>query len=35
MGLVVEWATIHRKELEEAFRKASAMEEPQKIAPLP
>jgi len=35
MGLVVEWATIHQKELEEAFRKAAAMEEPQKIAPLP
>jgi len=35
MGLVVEWATIHREELSEAFRKALAMEEPQKIAPLP
>jgi hypothetical protein len=35
LGLVVEWATIHQKELEEAFRKAAAMEEPKKIAPLP
>lgn len=35
MGLVVEWASIHRDELREAFRRAVAMEQPQKIAPLP
>jgi hypothetical protein len=35
MGLVVEWATIHHDELREAFRKAAALEQPQKIAPLP
>ena len=35
MGLVIEWATIHHEELIVAFRQASAMEHPQKIAPLP
>jgi hypothetical protein len=35
MGLVVEWASIHRDELREAFSKAAVMEQPQKIAPLP
>ncbi len=35
MGLVVEWASIHQDELREAFSKAAAMEQPQKIAPLP
>jgi hypothetical protein len=34
MGLVVEWASIHKEELREAFSKAAAMERPQKIAPL-
>jgi hypothetical protein len=35
MGLVVEWASIHQDELRDAFSKAAAMEQPQKIAPLP
>ena len=34
-ALVVEWATLHQAELREAFRRASAMEAPAKIAPLP
>ena len=34
-GMVVEWATLHQKELREAFRRAEAMETPSKIAPLP
>lgn len=33
-GLVIEWATLHQEELREAFRRASAMEVPEKIAPL-
>ncbi len=33
-GLVIEWATIHQDELREAFRKASALEAPERIAPL-
>jgi hypothetical protein len=33
-GLVIEWATLHQDELREAFRKASSMEAPGKIAPL-
>jgi hypothetical protein len=33
-GLVIEWATIHQDELREAFRRATAMEVPGKIAPL-
>ena len=33
-GLVVEWASLHQDELREAFRRAAAMERPQKIAPL-
>ena len=33
-GIVIEWATIHQKELREAFRKASSLEVPAKIAPL-
>lgn len=33
-GLVIEWATIHQAELREAFRKAEALEAPDKIAPL-
>jgi hypothetical protein len=35
MGLVVEWASIHKEELREAFSKAAAMERPNKIAPIP
>jgi hypothetical protein len=34
-GLVIEWATLHQDELREAFRQASAMDTPAKIAPLP
>lgn len=33
-GLVIEWATIHQEELKSAFRKASSLETPDKIAPL-
>ncbi|TVP79522.1 MAG: DUF4160 domain-containing protein [Puniceicoccaceae bacterium] len=33
-GLVIEWATIHQVELREAFDKASALQAPDKIAPL-
>lgn len=33
-GLVIEWATIHQKELKEAFRKAKALEAPDRIPPL-
>jgi len=31
---VIEWATLHQDELREAFRRASSMEAPGKIAPL-
>lgn len=34
-GMVIEWATLHQEELREAFRKAAALERPQKITPLP
>ena len=34
-GLVIEWATLHQDELRQAFRLAAAMEQPQKIDPLP
>lgn len=34
-GLVIEWATLHQDELREAFRRAAAMEQPEKIDPLP
>ena len=33
-GLVIEWATIHQRELSEAFGKAAALEAPGKIPPL-
>jgi len=33
-GLVIEWATIHQKELRGAFQKAFALEPPPTIAPL-
>lgn len=33
-GLVIEWAALHQDELREAFRRASRMETPGKIAPL-
>ena len=33
--LVQEWAALHQTELQEAFRKAAAMEVPPKIEPLP
>ena len=35
MGLVIEWATIHRNELRLAFHQAAMMEQPNKIDPLP
>jgi hypothetical protein len=35
LGLVVEWATLHRQELREAFARAANLEAPGKIAPLP
>lgn len=34
-ALLLEWATLHQNELREAFRKASLMEPPLKIEPLP
>lgn len=33
-GLVIEWATIHQEDLRNAFRKAAALEAPDKIEPL-
>lgn len=33
--LVIEWATLHKAELQEAFRRAASMEMPAPIAPLP
>ncbi|MCL5098871.1 MAG: DUF4160 domain-containing protein [Candidatus Omnitrophica bacterium] len=33
-GLVIEWATLHQDDLREAFRRASALERPENIAPL-
>jgi hypothetical protein len=33
-GLVIEWATLHQEELRAAFRKAEALETPEKIDPL-
>jgi hypothetical protein len=33
-GLVIEWATLHRDELLQAFQQAAAMETPGKIPPL-
>ncbi len=35
LGLVVEWVTIHRDELRQAFKQAALMEQPNKIDPLP
>lgn len=35
LGLVIEWASIHQQELLRAFEKASQLESPGKIAPLP
>ena len=34
LGLVIEWATLHRQELLDDWRKAQALEALQKIAPL-
>ncbi len=34
LGLVIEWATLHRGELAEVWRQAEAMESLSKIAPL-
>lgn len=35
LGLVMEWAAIHRGELSEAWDQVSAGNSPRKIAPLP
>lgn len=35
LGLVIEWATMHRAELRQAFEQAARMEQPDKIDPLP
>jgi len=35
MGLVAEWASLHQKELKEAWRKAKNLEPVGKIDPLP
>jgi len=35
LGLVIEWASIHRDELIEGFSLAQQMQKPPKIAPLP
>lgn len=34
LGLVIEWATLHRQELLEDWEKAQAQQELKKIAPL-
>ena len=34
-GLVIEWATLHRDELREAFAKAASLQKPESIDPLP
>jgi hypothetical protein len=34
LGLVIEWATLHRQELLEDWDRAKALQELQKIAPL-
>lgn len=34
-GLVIEWATLHRDELREAFNKAANLQQPGSIDPLP
>jgi hypothetical protein len=34
-ALVMEWASLHREELHEAFRKASNLQKPGAINPLP
>jgi hypothetical protein len=34
-GLVMEWANLHHEELREAFRKASHLQQPDAIEPLP
>ena len=34
-GLVIEWATLHRDELREAFVKAASLQKPESIDPLP
>jgi hypothetical protein len=35
MGLVREWALLHRDELKEAWEKAKNLEQPRRIDPLP
>ena len=34
LGLVIEWAALHRAELRDAFDKAANMQSPEKIEPL-
>ncbi len=34
LGLVIEWATVHKEELLSAFSTAQEMQKPPKIAPL-
>jgi hypothetical protein len=34
LGLVIEWATLHRQELLDDWEKAKTQQELQKIAPL-
>lgn len=34
-GFVIEWATLHREELREAFNKAANLQKPGSIDPLP
>lgn len=35
LGLVIEWASLHREELRRAFETAANMQRPEKIEPLP
>lgn len=35
LGLVVEWAVLHRAELRQAFIAAANLQRPEKIEPLP
>jgi hypothetical protein len=35
LGLVTEWASLHRLDLQEAWERAMRLENPGKIAPLP
>jgi hypothetical protein len=35
MGLVIEWASLHQEELRIAWERATKLETPDRIAPLP